>query len=700
MSLTGLQGLNSLALSHAVPESLLSQTAQLLDDTRLRSIDVQLARQLLQWEQQAAASMASVADLSRLTHLFVQGLMLSWALGRGQVCLPLQHCPLPELRSWWPRASDYDDNIRCIWTADNSAADTTNGWKGQPLVLERQSGKPVRLYLARYYFYQQFVERAIRARVGSSTNIGAVNNTLIPATTDCRSDCAGSAESALSASQMAALGQSLRLLFPRSENAPALVNAEPDWQAVAAATACLQKFCVITGGPGTGKTTTVTRLLCALLGLQPGLSIALAAPTGKAAARMLESIRQSRSSDLPFAEQIPDESFTLHRLLGWTPGGFRYGPDRPLPYDCVVVDEASMVDLAMMQQLLSALSPQARLILLGDKDQLASVEAGSVLADLCNSGGGYGLTAAFAARLQQLLGDDLSAWISDDISPMQNAVAQLRFSRRFDASSGIGQLAAAVNRGDSRGGLACFEQFADIQLDSGYKLPADRPRRALLPWQQQVVAGYEDYCEQLQKAGCRAGETAGAAMDVSAARAILQTFGRFRVLVAVRQGSQGAELINRQIEDLLSAKGALQRQSGSPWYIGRPVMVTRNDYDLGLFNGDIGILLPDPQGEPRVAFETSHGDIRYYLPGRLPSHETSFAMTVHKSQGSEFSRVMLLLPERWQPVVTRELIYTAITRARSHFYLLGSRDCWQRGVATRVERASGLCDALWSVSDT
>jgi exodeoxyribonuclease V alpha subunit len=688
MSLAGLQGLNSLALSQVVPESLLSQTAQLLDDARLRSIDVQLARQLLQWEQQAA-TLASMPGSSRLTHLFVQGLMLSWALGRGQVCLPLQHCPLPELRSWWPRTSDYDDNIHCIWTADDSAADTVNGWTGQPLVLERQCGRPVRLYLARYYFYQQSVERAIRARVGSHT----ANSTGIPATR-------GSAESALSASQMTALAQSLRLLFPRS-NAPALADVEPDWQAIAAATACLQKFCVITGGPGTGKTTTVTRLLCALLGLQPELSIALAAPTGKAAARMLESIRQSRSSrDLPFAERIPDESFTLHRLLGWTPGGFRYGPDRPLPYDCVVVDEASMVDLAMMQQLLSALAPQARLILLGDKDQLASVEAGSVLADLCNSGSGYGLTAAFAARLQQLLGDDLSAWISDDISPMQNAVAQLRFSRRFDASSGIGQLAAAVNRGDSRGGLACFDQFADIQLDSCYKLPADRPRRALLPWQQQVVAGYEDYCEQLQKAGNRAGEAAGVTMDVSAARAVLQTFGRFRVLVAVRQGSQGAELINSRIEDLLSAQGVLQRQSGSPWYIGRPVMVTRNDYDLGLFNGDIGILLPDPQGEPRVAFETSNGDIRYYLPGRLPSHETSFAMTVHKSQGSEFSRVMLLLPERWQPVVTRELIYTAITRARSHFYLLGSSDCWQRGVSTRVERASGLCDALWAVSHT
>lgn len=686
MSLAGLQGLNSLALSHVVPEPLQALTAQLLNDTRLRSIDVQLARQLLQWEQQAAASMVSVADSSRLTHLFVQGLMLSWALGRGQVCLPLQHCPLPELRSWWPQASDYDDSIRCIWTADASAADTVNGWKGQPLVLERQSGKPVRLYLARYYFYQQSVERAIRARIGG----GSANGMAIPAAAGAGP---GSTESILSGAQMTALAQSLRLLFPRSENTPAQVNAEPDWQALAAATACLQQFCVITGGPGTGKTTTVTRLLCALLGLQPGLSIALAAPTGKAAARMLESVRQSRSSrDLPCAERIPDESFTLHRLLGWSPGGFRYGPDRPLPYDCVVVDEASMVDLAMMQQLLSALAPQARLILLGDKDQLASVEAGSVLADLCNSGGGYGLTAAFAARLQQLLGDDLSAWISDDISPMQNAVAQLRFSRRFDAGSGIGQLAAAVNRGDSRGGLACFDQFADIQLDSCYKLPADRPRRALLPWQQQVVAGYRDYCQQLQSGDAK--------MDSAAARAILQAFGRFRVLVAVRQGSQGAELINSRIEDLLSATGGLQRQSGSPWYIGRPVMVTRNDYDLGLFNGDIGILLPDPQGEPRVAFETSHGDIRYYLPGRLPGHETSFAMTVHKSQGSEFSRVMLLLPECWQPVVTRELIYTAITRARDHFYLLGSSDCWQRGVTTRVERASGLCDALWSVSDT
>ncbi|MEL7401745.1 MAG: AAA family ATPase, partial [Pseudomonadota bacterium] len=252
-------------------------------------------------------------------------------------------------------------------------------------------------------------------------------------------------------------------------------NGQTDWQNIAAASACLQRFTVITGGPGTGKTTTVTRLLSALLSqAEDGktLHIALAAPTGKAAARMTESIRAAKQrGNLANAEQIPDSSFTLHRLLGWSPQGFRYHRDHPLPYDCVVVDEASMIDLPMMFHLMTALAANTRLILLGDRDQLASVEAGSVLADLCDAGNEHAPSAEFSQRLSRITGQNLQALnpalAMSGESPgnaMQNALAQLRVSHRFTADSGIGQLAAAVNAGEVKPALACFNRFDDIDL--------------------------------------------------------------------------------------------------------------------------------------------------------------------------------------------------------------------------------------------
>lgn len=632
----------------AVDPALVTALETMADQGLLQSMDLHLGRQLLEWHGQA--------DMAE--PLLVSSVLLSWSLARGQVCLPLQHCPLMDFRPWWPTATGWQQlaGLPLVWSVHSDQtqpAAEVPGWLGQPLVLEWRQQRPVRLYLARYFFYQQGVAASIRQR-------------LLPQAVDAR--------------QLSGL---LQQLFPPAASASTDLLAEPvvDWQAVAAASACLQGFCVITGGPGTGKTTTVTRLLCALLGLNPGLGIALAAPTGKAAARMLESIRQTRQREkLPGAERIPDESFTLHRLLGWTPNGFRYGPERPLPWDCVVVDEASMVDLAMMHQLLSALAPGARLILLGDKDQLASVEAGSVLADMCRSGDTPGPSPAFAAQLQDLLGYDLTPWTTAALAPMQNAVAQLRVSRRFDANSGIGQLATAVNHGDVRSALEAFKRSGDIQFDSQYL--TDAPGNALLPWQQALLDGYRAYGQALQT-------------EQSPAE-LLKLFGRFRVLVALRQGAYGVEQVNRQIEELLSRAGWLKRSRLSPWYHGRPVMITRNDYDLGLFNGDIGILMNMANGDHRVVFESSEGEIRQFLPSRLPAHETSFAMTVHKSQGSEFDSVQLVLPPQWQAVITRELVYTAITRAKSRFRLLASPECWQKALSSRVERASGLTDILWS----
>ena len=681
---------------------------QLQPSDRLRDIDLQLARQVAAYELDNGRSGNRPVANNPVAALFIASLCLSSALGKGQVCLPLNSSPLADLlpllardpgqlNSLWPDSvcwASWLSDCEGVWCIGIGAAETVDietasgGYRGQPLVLETRAlsngQQMVRVYLARYYFYQQGLETHVRKRLQTPLPIDTAE--LKPVF-----------ESLFSAQQI-----------PAQATATAV-----DWQAVAAATACLQRLTVITGGPGTGKTHTVTRLLAALLSSDPKLRIALAAPTGKAAARMTESIRNAKNAgDVPFAGQIPDTSFTLHRLLGWSPRGFRYGPQRQLPFDCVVVDESSMIDLSMMHQLIMAVPAEARLILLGDRDQLASVEAGSVLADLCNSGADCRPDQAFAERLKQLCGFDVpceaafsrslpdnrqansqadlfdlmpeSAATSDEaVFNMANAVAELKVSRRFTADSGIGQLAAAVNAGQSQRALAVFGQFPMLLQLRLHETATESSISGLALWEQDLLSGYREYCELLSTPE---GQQGGAA---------LQAFGRFQALVAVRQGAFGVEYLNRHTEQLLTRYGLLKRPLDSVWYAGRPVMISRNDYDLGLFNGDIGVTVQNPDGGLRVAFESRDGDIRYLLPSRLPSHETSFVMTVHKSQGSEFEQVMLLLPEQWQPVITRELVYTAITRARQSFILLTSPAVWQRGLGQRVERASGLRDALW-----
>lgn len=273
---------------------------------------------------------------------------------------------------------------------------------------------------------------------------------------------------------------------------------------------------------------------------------------------------------------------------------------------------------------------------------------------------------------------------------MQNAVAQLRVSHRFDANSGIGQLAQAVNSSNLSAAALAFQRFSDIEyvaLQQDSRNPWWTDRR----FQDRMVQGHAAYCAAVQQ------QTA----DPQQAQAVLDAFNEFQVLVALRQSVYGVTVVNQRIEQLLQSKGLLAAPSGSgPWYAGRPVMINRNDYDLGLFNGDIGITLPaaDGSGQLKVAFPASNGSIRWLLPSRLPEHETAFAMTVHKSQGSEFTELCLLLPDQWQSVITRELMYTAITRARERFCLFTSEACWQQGLQARVQRASGLREALWGTA--
>lgn len=515
-----------------------------------------------------------------------------------------------------------------------------------PLVLDLAG----RLYLRRYWAYERELARDLIARAAAP--VGAVDD--------------------------ARLRAAVAAVLPTDVEAPA-----PDWQRVAAVMAVLRRLCVISGGPGTGKTSTVVRLLGLLAALADGArpQVALAAPTGKAAARLEEAVRGGLGLlPAPLRHAIPEHASTVHRLVGVHRDSPRvtYGSARPLSADVVVVDEASMVDLALMAKLLRALKPEARLVLLGDKDQLASVEAGAVLGDVCGDAPGF--SPAFAARITSVVGESVPAGTGGGGSPLRDSVVLLRHSRRFTATSGIAQLAAAVNRGDGDGAVSVL---ASEPADVGWMPHAGR-RAWRDPLAAAALDGFAPYL-----ACIRAGAPAGA---------VLQAFEGFRVLCAHRAGAAGVELANRVVEDALAARRLIRPAGASgPWYVGRPVMVTRNDHVLRIYNGDVGIVLPDPRDAERVAvaFPGSDGAERLVSPARLPSHETVYAMTVHKSQGSEFDRVLLLLPPEASRVVTRELLYTGITRARRRVDVWGSEPVVRAGVAARVERSSGLRDALW-----
>jgi exodeoxyribonuclease V alpha subunit len=561
----------------------------------------------------------------------------------------------------------------------------------QPLVLVG-----TRLYLRRYWQYEQSVRAAIGERIALPPVVA----------------------------EPAALRSALDALFPPH------AGTALDWQKLACALAARQGFAIVTGGPGTGKTTTVVRLLALLqsLALPRGhgpLRIRLAAPTGKAAARLNASIAGAVANlsmqHLPGGEAvraaIPTEVTTLHRLLGSRPDTrhFRHDARHPLALDLLVIDEASMLDLEMMAQVFAALPPQARLILLGDKDQLASVEAGAVLGDLCQRADAGHYLPETAAWLQAASGQAIEpALIDTQGQPLDQAIAKLRVSHRFSAASGIGQLAQAVNEGDWR---AVQKVFASGHADLAQQTAGDDAalRRLVVDGAPQGFAGsgqarlafddaqpspvgYRHYLELL-RVRQPGGHAPQHAFDAWA-REVLAAHGRFQLLCALRSGPQGVQGLNLRVAELLRAQGLLDAGQGG-WYLGRPVLVTHNDYGLGLMNGDVGVTLalptvvpgePQPRWTLRVAFPAGDGEdgIRWVLPSRLRAVETVFAMTVHKSQGSEFSHAALLLPASLGPVLTRELVYTGITRAKHWLTLVADAGVLRGSIARRVERVGGL----------
>lgn len=590
--------------------------------------------------------------------VIVAAAMASQRVSGGHVCLDLPRLALdpapvddagqPVAGCSWPNTEDWLGQLQQSALVAEAGAEPL---PHRPLVLDACG----RLYLRRYWDHQQRLAGALLAR---ATQVEPVDAVL--------------------------LRQGLDRLFP-SRSRPPDFAGEHDRQRFAAAVALHRRFSVISGGPGTGKTFTVVKILA--LAIEQALAsrrrtphIRLAAPTGKAAARLGESIRQAKG-DLDCGDDvkaaIPDEASTVHRLLGALRDSdtrFRHDADNPLVADIALIDEASMIDIALMSRLTDALPPQARVILLGDKDQLASVEAGSVLGDICNSGQSLPYSAPFVAEIERLSGESLP--LADD-APRQtgiwDCITQLTLSYRYGPKSGIGLLARAVNAGDVALALDLLGSAAypDIAL-------ASPPRHAIEgTLAASVVQGYAPFLQR------------GASPEER-----LRDFNQFRVLCAHRRGPLGVETIVGQIEAVLAGSGLLSAAGGS--YTGRPLLVTRNDYQLGLFNGDVGIVHRDTEGGDAAAyFFGADGRLRRISPSRLPPHETAFAMSVHRAQGSEFDEVAVLLPDRVSPVVTRELLYTAVTRARRKVTIYATPEIVAAAIARPTERASGLRDALW-----
>ncbi|HNC86105.1 MAG TPA: exodeoxyribonuclease V subunit alpha, partial [Agitococcus sp.] len=410
-------------------------------------------------------------------------------------------------------------------------------------------------------------------------------------------------------------------------------------QAQAIKVALQSGFTLITGGPGTGKTFTLVRILIALLQQNSQLTVALAAPTGKAAARMQEALRQSLAQ-LPVAQQLlkalPQTAFTLHRLLGMGHGTQpKFNAQQPLPYDLIIVDEASMIDLRMASQLLTAISPNARLILLGDANQLAAVEAGAVLAEL------------------------------NKAQTLSQSRVHLTQSQRFGGQ--IGQLAEAVCRGDTLTVTQLIEQSSD---ELNYA-----PLEQVESLAKKLFIGYQAFAQALKSK-----------TDIVD---LLKLFDDFRVLCAVREGSYGVNALNQRLSLLLQKELVQNEDPLAVWYHGRPVMVTQNDYSLDVFNGDIGITLEEEDGF-YVYFPARDTPTKRVSAARLAHSETALALTIHKSQGSEFKQVAVVLPKEESPILTRQLLYTGITRAKKQIQLWALKPILLKTIEQETKRASGL----------
>lgn len=474
-----------------------------------------------------------------------------------------------------------------------------------------------------------------------------------------------------------------------------LFGVGDDDQRLAAAVCALSRVSVLAGGPGTGKTTTVARVLALLREQQPGWRVALAAPTGKAAARLEEAVRSSSATlPAPDRHRLGDvRATTLHRLLGWRPGArsrFRHDRDNHLALEVVVVDESSMVSLTMMARLLDALRPTTRLVLVGDPDQLASVEAGAVLGDLVDPASRHRRTPEMAADLRTVLGvagAGAGAGSAEAVpvtgqprtaaAGLRDGVAWLSTTRRFAASGAIGQLAAAVQQGRVDDALALLRSGSPdlelVELEDGARPTAD------------VLATVR---ADVRAAGRALHEAAGSGDGAGA----LEALDRHRLLCAHRSGPRGVRYWGGLAARWVAEDHAVQpRPDGR--YPGEALLVTTNDYDVGLYNGDTGVVVDDGDGALVAVFGRGGAPIPVPL-GRLGAVRSLHAMTVHRSQGSQFARVTVVLPLADSPLGTRETLYTAATRATTYVRVIGSAQAFAAAVGRPAARATGLRERL------
>jgi exodeoxyribonuclease V alpha subunit len=595
----------------------------------LRPLDHALAASLQRLRKDTPDSVALAAALASRALAFGHSVVPLDRLADLLAEISPERAPsLPDIAAW--RAELHASPYVCA--GDDDA-------RGKPLVFDANA-----ISLRRYHQYEVRLARALRA-------------------------LGGSVEPAVGAEW---LRERLDILFPRE------TRIGPDRQAIAAALAQLRRVVLLTGGPGTGKTTTIARVLALCVGAAfrqgQSLRVALAAPTGKAAARLSEALRESYAQllargaiDAALRDMLPSAASTLHRLLGGRPESvhFRHDAKNPLPADLVVIDEASMVDLPLMCKLVEAVPSGARLILIGDRDQLPSVETGDVLAALCDAAGDGGAwPPAIAGPLSALLGTSVLAR-DDEGAPLTRV--ELDRSHRQSAELDIAEMSAAIRSGDSDKVLAGLhaKAYRGVHWHVGRDaaLPAFVLEHAL-PHYRAIAS----------------------AKDIATALAMLR---RHRILTAVREGEAGSRTLNARIALALQGPGARE----DAFFHGRPVMIRENSYRHGLYNGDVGLVWLDADGDLRVWFETDEGP-RAWLPAALPAHESAFALTVHKSQGSEFDDVLLVLPERSVRVSSRELIYTGITRARRSLTLWATEDILAEAIARRAQRWSGLAARL------
>ena len=452
------------------------------------------------------------------------------------------------------------------------------------------------------------------------------------------------------------------------------IEKQINWQKIAAILALRSKFSIISGGPGTGKTTTVGKILTLMLKKNPELIIKMVAPTGKAADRLNESIKAFKQTDgknikSDILDAIPETAETIHRFIGINSYKPKYDKYSPAPIDLLVIDEASMVSLPLFAKTFEALPEDCRVILLGDKDQLMAVENGNVLKDITDTEILNSFSSEFAECVAFLTDNKIKVDTANTSALIEDAAIQLEYSWRFKDSSGIGNLSKAVNAADQHTPpenlLDLFEKYDDINL-----LPVCTEKAIT-----EFIVSFCNHNLADYKKALSAGDIAQ----------ILDSLAKFRVLCAVNEGPYGVNEINQLIEKTL-----FKRKDSNSFYHGRPILITVNDYKLNLMNGDVGIIIQDGQGELKAFFPAGDGSFREFSPASLGDHRTAFSISIHKSQGSEFDNVFIILPAEKNKILTKELIYTAITRAKKQCTIISSPEIFYQSAIPRMLRQSGL----------